>query len=216
MLFGGESGDCPHCSKGVRFVQQGSLKAVHPDTGASVGQTMTAVCPNCTGIVVFVTADNEWTTWVRHPAPKPVIISGTPDRVAEAYSEAQLALGVGAPHAAATMLRRAIASAATHFGVPDANETGGFIGLGKRIDGLKERLLPVTLGAAHETKLLGDGGAHEENEDKQLADELGPIDAETVARAVVVVGLILSNLFEIPTKVASVRQGAATKDAGGI
>ena len=205
MLFGGERGTCPHCATVVRFVQQGSMNAQRTEGGEFVGQVQISVCPSCQGMVIFATDSLEWKSWRRYPLTQSVKVPGLPPRVEEAFREAQISLAAGAPHAAATMLRRTVASAATHLNVPDRDEAGHFLGLLRRIEGLKERLLPATYEAAQFTKLLGDGGAHEEAEDEFMA-ELGPIDAESVGPAVEVVGYILANLYEIPGKVAALRQ----------
>jgi hypothetical protein len=98
------------------------------------------------------------------------------------------------------MLRRAMASAATHFKVPDKTNDGKFIGLGSRIAQLRDRLLPATYAAAQNTKILGDGGAHEEAEDS-LPEGLGPIDAQTMGLAIEIGHHILANLFDIPAQV---------------
>jgi hypothetical protein len=203
MKFRGQSGICPHCAKFVHFSERGKMNLQTVDTNEIVGQLQASLCPSCQGILIFVTKD-EWNSWERFPPPQPISISGTPPRVNEAFREAQLSLAAGAPHAAATMLRRTVASAASDLKVPEKDEKGHFIGLMTRIEGLRDKLLPATYEAAQLTKLLGDGGAHEEAEDLVI-EKLGPIDVSSVGRAVEVVGYILSNLYDIPSKVAALR-----------
>src|SRR4051794_1046937 len=106
MLFGGETGDCPHCGNGVQFVQQQGFQARNSVTSEPLGTVTTSVCPSCQGIVVFVVRGVE--DWDRFPLARPRTIVNTPPKVGEAFTEAQLALAAGAPHAAATMLRRAV------------------------------------------------------------------------------------------------------------
>ena len=194
-----DKGTCPYCGVFVRF-QNRLVSGVATEEGKQVGGVLAYLCPNCEGIVVVITRADK--SWRRYPPPQPMSIPGAPDKVAAAFSEAQIALEAGAPRAAATMLRRSIASAATNLGVADRDADGRFIGLNKRIDGLKTRLLPVTYEAARATKLLGDAGAHEEAE-----DELGPLDDAPVRRAISVVSYVLSNLYEIPEKVKELTTG---------
>lgn len=202
-VFGGEVGTCPHCGVLVTFQQQNGAN-IKNAMGSPIATVLSATCPACNEIVVFlIRADG--TGWVSYPPKRPRTVSGTSGRVAEAFREAQLSLAADAPHAAAVMLRRVLASAATDFNVPDRTEDGRFIGLGSRLAQLQSLLLPAAFDAALTTKLLGDGGAHEEAED-EILESLGPIDRATVTRAVEVVQIVLQNLYDIPQKVAALKQ----------
>jgi len=187
--------ECPYCGVFVQFVGMGSISL---QTHASL-QALGLQCPSCQeGNVVIMRGD----AWRRYPARQPRDIPGVPENVMQAFREAVLALEAGAPRAAACMIRRTVASAASDLEVPD-EEGGRRLPLQSRIDRLKDRLLPATYAAARGARLLGDAGAHEEAEER-----LGPIDADTVRRTIAIVRQFLGNLYELPKQVEELGLGS--------
>jgi hypothetical protein len=194
MYFGGESGNCPYCGTFVTFQQQHGANVKDSRGSKSVASVTSALCPHCEQAVVFLIKLEPTLTWQRFPLVNPPPILGVPTNVLLAFREACISAEARAPHAAAVMLRRTVASACTDREIPYEMD-GRFIQLNKRIARLKANLLPVTYNAALSTKLLGDAGAHEEAEER-----LGPIDDEIILKAIVVVRQILANLYELPAQ----------------
>lgn len=181
-------GVCPYCGVYVEFRQLGSVTLERQGTAYALR------CPN-TRCKRCLVALEDGGGWRRYPPAQPKDIPGVPPNVMDAYREAVIALEAGAPHAAACMVRRTVASAATEQGIPD-EEGGQRLGLQTRIDGLKDKLLPATYGAAKAARVLGDAGAHEEAEER-----LGDVDAETVRKTISVVRQFLANLYELPKEI---------------
>jgi uncharacterized protein DUF4145 len=181
-------GRCPYCGAYVRFELLDARG--NPLTNIRVYN-----CPNCQKYSVALQPALE-APWSQFPLREIDTIAYVPPQVMGAYREAWRSLEAGAPRAAATMLRRTVASACSEQGIPDSID-GHFVPLSHRIDQLQPNLIPATYHAARNTKLLGDAGAHEEAE-----DNLGPITTETVALAMTVVRQILANLYELPGQVS--------------
>ena len=196
--------ECPYCGLFHQFNEVGTLKL-----GTSQGEVRVFAfqCLNksaaCDRINILV---NDVGRVTRYPPTQPREIPGTPPLVIGAYAEAVISLEAGAPRAAATMIRRTVASACTDQGVSEEDAKGRWIPLLDRIDQLKDRLLPATHEAARAAKILGDAGAHEEAEER-----LGAVDPETVRRTIEVVRIFLSNLYELPEQVKSI--GIANEEA---
>jgi hypothetical protein len=195
-------GRCPFCTYFVRFIQSFTHGMNSERSGTEMVRVTGMVCPRCDKPLVVVTSSANANDWSRYPGVQPIDVPNTPDRVREAFREAQISLSAGAPHAAATMLRRTVASTATYFGIADRDDKGRFIGLFERIDGLKEKLLPSTYEAARHMKILGDAGAHEEAE----TDFWGEITTEDVNAAAAIIRHFLANLFEMPEEIRKVVQ----------
>jgi DNA-directed RNA polymerase subunit RPC12/RpoP len=183
-----DKAECPYCGVYVEFVHRGNLEISQDGSTVALGYR----CPSCgEGVVVFSRGGD----WRRYPIREPRDIAGVPEDVMIAFREAHLALEAGAPRAAACMIRRCVASVCTEQEIPDEQD-GKRLGLQRRIDGLKDRLLPATYRAAMAARLLGDAGAHEEAEDR-----LGPVDSDTARRTIDVVRHMLANLYELPIQV---------------
>ncbi len=190
--FERDNTECPRCGAfvGIQHVKGEAVKNYRDEPVATV---LTALCPRCQDVVIYIIREDK--SWERYPYAQPRLPFALPEAVAEAYREAQLATSVGALRAAVCMLRRTVASACSDQGIPDS-ENGQFVALNRRVEKLKDRLVPVALNAALKVKILGDAGAHEEAEDR-----LGPINEDTVREALAVVETFLSNLYQIPEQV---------------
>lgn len=189
--------ECPYCGL---FHQFNKASNITVGTAAGNVDTFAFQCLNmkgeCDRVHIVV---NDAGRITRYPPAQPHKIPGAPPLVMGAYAEAVVVLEAGAPRAAATMIRRTVASAASNQGVPEEDEKGRWIPLLDRIDQLKDKLLPATHEAAKAAKLLGDAGAHEEAEER-----LGAVDEDTVRGTIAVVRIFLSNLYELPAQVKAI------------
>lgn len=183
------TGECPFCGVHVEF-------PIRQTTNCGDGTVVYALsCPNSAcgrGVAVLQERGGAWT---RFPPRQPKDIPGVPPKVMTAFREAVISLEAGAPRAAACMLRRTVASAASDRGVPD-EEAGKRLGMQAKIDRLREHLLPATYSAAKAARILGDAAAHEEAEER-----LGDVDPELARRTLAVVRQFLNNLYELPQEI---------------
>ena len=189
--------ECPYCGLFHQFNEVGGMKAAR--AGGDVRITAFQCLNQSDDCDRIHTVVNDEVQITRYPPTQPREIPGAPSLVMGAYAEAIVALEAGAPRAAATMIRRTVASAASDHDIPEEDENGRWIPLMDRIDQLKDRLLPATHEAAKAAKLLGDAGAHEEAEER-----LGEVDEDTVRRTIAVVRIFLSNLYELPEQVKGI------------
>lgn len=189
--------ECPYCGLFHQFNNAGSMTVGTANGNVDIIAFQCLNHEEPCDRVNFVVKDAGRIT--RYPPTQPREIPGAPSLVMSAYAEAVVSLEAGAPRAAATMIRRTVASACSDQEVPEENDDGRWIPLLDRIDQLKDKLLPATHEAAKAAKLLGDAGAHEEAEER-----LGEVEPETVRRTIEVVRVFLSNLYELPKQVEAI------------
>ena len=124
-------GECPYCGVVVEFTARGNCS--HESSNIKMVVALYE-CPNAKGACrrthVVITNAGEW---VRYPLPGVGDIEGVPELVMGAFREALLALHAGAPRAAATMIRRTVASAASDQGMPRRRTGGGCLWLKESI-----------------------------------------------------------------------------------
>ena len=137
-----------------------------------------------------------------YPTPRPgPTHEGIPDPMRTDLIEAKVCLTANAYRACATMARRSLQCACVAQGAPTKTMKGGFVPLAKQINDLEERriITPSLCRMAHAIRLIGNDGAHAEEEEVfgTVADEKA-VTMEDAAEIMELAEFFLHTIYGVP------------------
>lgn len=198
--------DCPWCGLREAELRVVAGPGVKVDTSDGTRWWTIVACPRCGNLVSLRHndpdhADAELIAALPDKGQE-VDVRHLPERVAESYREAIVALEAGLSDSAAVQLRKTLEAACLHFGLDVEKKP-----LVANIEELIRQgyVTKQFGGALHHVREVGNAGAHPRAE---------RVKEEVARRALRFTTQVLRNLFEIPAELESLKSQKPRSQAG--